>query len=339
MRGAVMLAPSAYLASAAGTTQLVSRLIEKCALPSEDPYVTKALASWSTGVRPATAPPLDSFAVRQRSWDDLRCDHVADMLSEQAISPADKARLLAVRAPGSSSWLKAMPLTAVGLKLDNATLRVAVGLRLGAPLVYAHNCCCGEPVLPDGRHGLSCRKSAGRQLRHGQLNDILLRAFNSIGITSIREPTGLCRGSENRPDGVTVVPWRRGKNLAWDATCADTFAVSHLPGTCVTAGAAARTAETNKRVKYQNLIDTVEFVPVAAETMGSWGPEGYELIIELGRRIAEVKKEPLSGAYLKQRLSIAIQRGNAYCVLATCPQQSLPGRFTSLPTRLANIYS
>jgi len=332
VRGAVMLAPSAYLASAAGTTQLVSRLIEKCALPSEDPYVTKALASWSTGVRPATTPPLDSFAVRQRSWDDSRCDYVADMLSQQATSPADKARLLAIRAPGSSAWLKAMPLTAVGLKLDNASLRVAVGLRLGAPLVYPHNCCCGEAVLPDGRHGLSCRKSAGRQSRHGQLNDILLRSFNSIGITSLREPTGLCRGSENRPDGVTVVPWRRGKNLAWDATCADTFAVSHLPGTSVAAGAAARTAETNKRIKYQNLIDTVEFVPVAAETMGSWGPEGYELIIELGRRIAEVKKEPLSGAYLLQRLSIAIQRGNAHCVLATCPQQPLPGRFTTLPT-------
>ena len=330
VRGAVLLAPSAYLASAASTTQLVSRLIEKCALPSEDPYVSKALASWSAGVRPTTTPPLDSFAVRQRSWDDLRCDYVEDMLSQQAISPAEKARLLAVRAPGSSSWLKAMPLTAVGLKLDDETLRVAVGLRLGAPLVYPHNCCCGEAVLPDGRHGLSCRKSAGRQSRHGQLNDILLRSFNSIGITSIREPTGLCIGSENRPDGVTVVPWRRGKNLAWDATCADTFAASHLSGTSVTAGAAARTAETNKRTKYQNLIDTVEFVPVAAETMGSWGPEGYELITELGRRIAEVKKEPLSAAYLLQRLSIAIQRGNAHCVLATCPQQPLPGRFTGL---------
>ena len=337
VRGAVMLAPSAYLASAASTTQLVSRLTEKCALLSEDPYVAKALASWSAGVRPTATPPLDSSAVRQRSWDDTRCDYIADMVSQQANSPAEKARLLAIRAPGAGSWLKAMPLTAVGLKLDDATLRVAVGLRLGAPLVHPHNCSCGEAVLPDGRHGLSCRKSAGRQSRHGQLNDILLRAFNSIGITSMREPTGLCRGSENRPDGVTVVPWRRGKNLAWDATCADTFAVSHLPGTSVTAGAAARTAEANKRLKYQNLIDTVEFVPVAAETLGSWGPEGYELITELGRRISVVKKEPLSGAYLLQRLSIAIQRGNAYCVLATCPQQPLPGRFTTLPTRLDSI--
>ena len=164
MRGAVMLAPSAYLASAAGTTQLVSRLTEKLALSSEDPYVSKALASWSAGVRPETSPPLGSFADRQRSWEDSRCAYLANVLSQQAISPAEKARLLAVRAPGISSWLK--DLTAVGLKLDDATLRVVVGLRLGAPFVYPHNCCCGEAVLEDGRHGLSCRKSAGRQSRH-----------------------------------------------------------------------------------------------------------------------------------------------------------------------------
>ena len=138
VRGAVMLAPSAYLASAAGTTQLVSLLTQTCSLTSEDPYVAKALASWSSGVDSASSPPVDSLATRQRTWDDPRCRHTADIVSQQMTSPADKARLLAVTALGSSAWLDAMPLAAVGLKLDDATLRIAAGLRLGAPLVYTH---------------------------------------------------------------------------------------------------------------------------------------------------------------------------------------------------------
>ena len=126
---------------------------------------------------------------------------------QQMTSPADKARLLAVAAPGSSAWLEAMPLAAVGLKLDYASLRVAAGLRLGAPsLIFSYDCCCGESVSSDGSHGLSCRKSAGRQSRHGQLNDIMLRAFQSIGVMTIRKPIGLSRSNGKRPDGVTVVP-------------------------------------------------------------------------------------------------------------------------------------
>jgi len=41
------------------------------------------------------------------------------------------------------------------------------------------------------------------------------------------------------------------------------------------------------------------------------------LVKELGRRMAEVNKEPRSTMSLRQRLSIAVQRGNAACILGT----------------------
>ena len=110
VRGAAMLAPSAYLASAAGTTQLVSHLTQQCSFTVEDPYVSKALASWTSGVNQTSSPPVDAFATRRRSWDDPRCKFTSDLVSQQMTSPADKARLLAVTAPGSSAWLEAMPL-------------------------------------------------------------------------------------------------------------------------------------------------------------------------------------------------------------------------------------
>ena len=58
-------------------------------------------------------------------------------------------------------------------------------------------------------------------------------------------------------------------------------------------------------------------MPVAIETSGVWGRQGFELVNEIGRRIATVTHEPRSTAFLRQRISVAVQRGNAYCVLDT----------------------
>jgi len=39
--------------------------------------------------------------------------------------------------------------------------------------------------------------------------------------------------------------------------------------------------------------------------------------MEIGRRLATVTHEPRATAFLRQRLSVAIQRGNAFCVTVT----------------------
>jgi len=41
------------------------------------------------------------------------------------------------------------------------------------------------------------------------------------------------------------------------------------------------------------------------------------LVKELGRRMAEVNKEPRSTTFLRQRLLVAVQHGNAACILGT----------------------
>ena len=45
--------------------------------------------------------------------------------------------------------------------------------------------------------------------------------------------------------------------------------------------------------------------------------QAIDLVKEIGRRIAEATHEPRSTAFLRQRLSIAVQRGNAFCILGT----------------------
>ena len=231
-------------------------------------------------------------------------------------------------AEGSGDWLEALPIASIGLKLDDSSVWIAVGLRLGTPLVHPHQCCCGTIVTSDGHHGLSCRKSAGRQSRHSQINDIIHRAFIGTGVLATREPVGLCNSAgvtAKRLDGVTTVPWKKGRCLAWDATCPDTFANSDIQMSSVSAGSAAKTAVYKKRAKYSDLTAGIDFVPIAIESTGVWGEQGFELVRELGRQLTAVNFDfdPRSTSFLRQRISLAVQRGNAFCVLATLKKNNI----------------
>ena len=66
-----------------------------------------------------------------------------------------------------------------------------------------------------------------RIIRHHALNDVhVARAIQSAGIPVTKEPVGLTRLAGKRPDGLTLIPWRRGKPLTWDVTVVSTLAAS-----------------------------------------------------------------------------------------------------------------
>ena len=167
-----------------------------------------------------------------------------------------------------------------------------------------------------GTHGLSCRFSAGRHFRHAMLNDILHRALSSTNVPSRLEPTGLDRADGKRPDGITMVPWSNGRLLVWDATCVDTFAPSHLSMTASEVCAAANQAEQTKIKKYSYITSHAYhfFAPVAFETTGVCGPRSMSFLMDLGRRIVDTTGDKSSLAYLLQKFSVAIQRGNSASV-------------------------
>ena len=49
-----------------------------------------------------------------------------------------------------------------------------------------------------------------------------------VDIPSTKEPNGLVRGDDKKPDDLTLVPWKAGKALTWNATIVDAYAASHL---------------------------------------------------------------------------------------------------------------
>ena len=69
------------------------------------------------------------------------------------------------------------------------------------------------------------------------------------------------------------MPWKSGQTLAWDATCPDTFAPSHVALAAREAGNVVSQAE-SKKLKYALLGNSHHFVPIVIEAFGVFGLEG-----------------------------------------------------------------
>ena len=304
------LAPSAFLSSVNAT-----RALQDSILPQNETFndaaFTHALSVWSHLYN--SAAPINETASLQKMWDTPAVEYSFKQVLESQSDATDRARLLAVSAPGSSDWLYAYPISTCGLHLDDEAVRVAVGFRLGALICEPHFCPCGALVDSKGIHSLSCKRSSGRASRHHNLNDIIWRALSRANVPALKEPPGLFRSDGKRPDGLTLIPWRGGKCMAWDVTVTDTLAKSYLNRTTLSAGGAAELAATKKSDKYRDLPSTYEFIPIAIETFGPMNATALGFINEIGRKICMITDERRETSFLKQRISIALQRFNAVC--------------------------
>ena len=319
VRKVAVLAPSAYLASAASTLRLQDAILT----PGDrrltlDVYVDAASSTWSVVSSSAELPqPPCSF--KQSQWDRPIIDCEVVRLRESYTDSLNLARLAAVSAPHSGDWLHALPITSCGLRLDDEAIRVSAGLRLGVNLCVQHTCPCGAAVDCTGIHGLSCHLAFGRQARHQLVNDIIWRAMSAAGVPSTKEPVGLLRDDGKRPDGLSLIPWSGGRAVTWDVTVVNPLAQSYLnqPGDEWIPGWAAEQAAARKEAKYSGLPSSLLFQPVAFECLGAINSSGLDFITDIGRLTAEITGEPRSTQFLFQRLSVAVQRFNSVAFRGT----------------------
>jgi hypothetical protein len=315
IRSVALLAPSAFLASAAATLDLQNSLLPEAVALLEDTHRESTLATWLA--RHSVEPPVGKDSCKQSTWDAHSVAKGKDIVWDHYSSKDDRARILACQHAHSGDWLHAWPISACGLRLSNDDIRVAVGLRLGSNLCAPHTCECGNLVTARGTHGLSCRHSKGRLPRHSLLNDAIHRALLRAGIQNKLEPSGLSRTDSKRPDGQTQLAWSEGRYLTWDVTVSDTFATSHIDETSVASGSAAEKAATNKINKYIDLTPHYIFIPLAMETMGPICSTGLEFLLALGKRITAATGDRRETTFLLQRISIIIQRCNTISHLGT----------------------
>ena len=284
-----------------------------------DSYFDLAKKLWQDKVGNSAELPKNPKS--QKEWDMKMCHSTFDRLMEAASnSPHERARLMAISSKNASDWLNCLPLPSLGLKLNPSQLKIASALRLGAPVCRPFKCFyCSDEVSSLGRHGLHCNSAAGKSgrfPRHFKANDIIRRALALAGFPAKLEPQGLAKdGSRKHPDGYTYDSFKTGKPLAWDFTCSDSLAPSHIGKSSLKAGKTAAWAEDRKFTTYGNALkDDYHFVPIAVETFGTWGSIGHKFITDIGRTIAEITKNPKSTSYIFQAISMAVQRANVLCV-------------------------
>ncbi|XP_055336548.1 uncharacterized protein LOC129586997 [Paramacrobiotus metropolitanus] len=303
----------AFLASAFSVVSLVSEIYQPATVALLD-SVVEEWSKWSN-----CKPPSEESRKFQWAWDRPSIDCVVSSLKAAAVNETDKAVLLAALQRDSGAWLNALPAPALHTFLRDEEVRVGIALRFGLPVVEEHDCVnCGSRVETNGHHGLSCPSSKGRWSRHVELNNETKRGLELAGYPCQSEPAGLSDKDGKRPDGMTLIPVREGKAVVWDATCWDTVAVSHVHASSLKAGSVAQLAENFKRRKYA-FVEGLGyfFYALAVETFGTFGTSFAELIRFVGRKIRDATGEPRSTAFLRQRLSLAVVRGNAAAVLGT----------------------
>ena len=136
-----MLAPSAFLASAASTRELQESILPHNIRLLEDKSVTENETRW---LAMSEAPkPVAELQHIQKSWDGLIVSNLVTKVLSRASSEADKARLLAASAPHSGDWLLAPPISSVGLKLSDEAIAQRLGChthayvgKLSMPVAY-----------------------------------------------------------------------------------------------------------------------------------------------------------------------------------------------------------
>ncbi len=317
IRSLLEISLPAYLASVNGVKDIVSTLINIQDYDSEIPFYAEALSIWSdinNGALPEN--PKSQF-----SWDQINIKRIVSELNFP--NPVEQFRFQLLQNKMSGAWLNAIPSPNIGTFLNDDVIRTCIGLRLGTKICRPFECACGFAVDALGRHALHCKKNSGKFFRHANLNRIIHQSLASIHQSSLLEPTGLFRDDgQKRPDGITYTAWEKGRALVWDATCVDSLAISNMTGGTKHPGMASQKAAVRKHAKYSKIKQNYHLVAFAVETFGPWSKEAVDLINKIGSNLIRVTGEPKSKRYLIERISLAIQHGNAMSVISSIPKSS-----------------
>jgi len=239
--------------------------------------------------------------------------------------PQQTARFLAAAAPHSGDWLLALPISSCGLRLSDDAVRVAVALRLGCSVCVTDTCRCGSLVDTHGLHGLVCKKAQSRTTRHHAVKLSTMLKRHQAGINSALFDSGRYSSEQRaeRPDenrwqvprwADSLIPWQAGKLLSWDVTVVSTLADSYVSRSSQSAGGAAEAAANRKHSKYANLPETCTFQLLVFETHGATHSSALDFLNAVGGCLAAASGDPREISFLRQRVSVLIQRFNAILI-------------------------
>ena len=120
--------------------------------------------------------PRDTTRHIQKDWDTPVERKIYRNLPISCDTPVDKTRLKAVAVTHAGDWLNAASITAVGLRLSDEAVRVAVGT------CQPHT--CSSRCQRTSR--LFLQDNSPRHIRHSQWNDLIWRAVKKAQFLQLR---------------------------------------------------------------------------------------------------------------------------------------------------------
>ncbi|KAL5505428.1 hypothetical protein EMCRGX_G006859 [Ephydatia muelleri] len=166
MRSLMLHAPAAYIASVCSSGYGLQSLT----------HLTHAVEMFNVCVAPADKISLDSLAssnINQKMLSSKLDDYQLQGIFNRS-SVADRARLLSISAPHSSSWLSVVPSEGLGLHFEPNQYNVALKWWLGLDTSCGSSCAfCPDSILdPLGHHASTCKRGRDAVHRHNLQRDV-----------------------------------------------------------------------------------------------------------------------------------------------------------------------
>eukprot|EP00731_Ephydatia_muelleri_P022813 Em0015g396a len=222
----------------------------------------------------------------------------------ESFSHSNRARLLSVAAPHSSSWLSVVPSPGLGLHLESNEYQMAIKWWLGLDTSGRSMCpfCPDTALDPLGHHAVTCRHGGDVVIRHNRFRDEIFDLCSHVHLSVRLE----------------------GKPAALDITITSPLCPAILGESCHQTGAAVLAADTRKLhsngPKCQELGWSC--IPLAVETYGNWGKETQDTISRLASHLAIHQSSPKSSvvAEIYGRLDMTL----GWSVVRTILARELP---------------
>ena len=133
VRLAFDLALPAFLSSVNGAAELTLQLLPArlhAVSSIRDPAYIVANLEWQQ--RSTVVVPDGSKIGVQKAWDTPLVSRKLEEVLSAAKTQVGRARLISAAAPHSGDFLHAIPCSAIGMRLEDTSFRIAVSMRLGA---------------------------------------------------------------------------------------------------------------------------------------------------------------------------------------------------------------
>ena len=321
LREASKVATAAFTGSCNSSRSLSTHLLDSDALSVTKRALTESSIREQLS---SSLPPnhtLNLLTSKQREIQSV-LDLTRHNNLKRSASLRDLARINALSAPHTGSWLLAIPNFNLGLAMTPQEFVIALRIRLGLSLFpfppAFTRCFCGHAIDPFADHILSCGTGPLRSKRHDALCDVLHHTL-LIDNSSCRREQRCLSDDNSRPGDLYHPDFHLGRPAYFDITVRNSLLPQFLINSSLQAGAAAASGELEKDSKYLEAVESAHclFYPLVIETLGTWSPSSLETLKTIARRTTLSTGSSTSNAvrHLHQQLSVRLWQFNARMVL------------------------